>query len=153
MAVRTVLVCDRCDNEPAEKVSISVNGTRRRLDLCTECQDKLNLPRLQQLIAEYGATDDSATPARSTRGKPATTPAPAKPYRCPSCGYASGERRETLTHCATVHGMSVVHASQAVPPHGPTIECETCGYLAQQRQGITAHRRTHRGQHAPTVQP
>jgi hypothetical protein len=57
MAVRTVLVCDRCDNEPAEKVSISVNGTRHRLDLCTECQDKLKLPRLQQLIAEYGAAD------------------------------------------------------------------------------------------------
>jgi len=153
MAVRTVLVCDRCDNEPAEKVSISVNGSRQRLDLCTECQDKLNLPRLQHLIAEYGATDDSGTPAQSTRRKPAQTPAPAKPYRCPACGYASGDRRETLTHYATVHGMSVVDASRAVPPHGPTVKCETCGYLAQQGQGITAHRRTHRVPDAPTVQP
>jgi hypothetical protein len=153
MAVRTVLVCDRCESEPAEKVPISVNGTRHRLDLCTECRDKLNLPRLQQLIAEYGAVDEGATPARPTRRKPTKTPAPAKPYRCPACGYASGDRRETLTHCANVHAMSVVNASRAVPPHGPTIECETCGYLAQQGQGITAHRRTHRAQHAPTDQP
>jgi hypothetical protein len=143
MAIRQIVVCDRCTAEPADRIRVDLTSRAMTIDLCPGCQDALQLPRLRALLTDYGIVPKPETTARKLGDvQPVRSSGAAGNWQCPKCGAGSGKRRDAIVHCTKVHGMTLTEASHAIPPPGQGEQCQLCGYLANNTAGVVSHIRS-----------
>jgi hypothetical protein len=141
VARRVVLDCDNCGGGDAETVGpFNLGNGLKAPDLCPDCQEQLNVPRLLALASEYGVSE-SDEPTSERRKAPATNRQPVDCPRCDQTFYAG--RVTVVNHLQRVHGLTLYDASREVPFEGVGAECGLCDYYGP-AHGMPAHVRWHK---------